>query len=298
MTGGPLVAAMAVASVLGFALARRLGPGRADPLARRILRAAYWAGVFAMPPVLAAAPVRAVGLAVPLAIATHVTTFMIARAYARQAFRDAPEQAAFTLAAYWGNTGWLGLPVCVAVLGPAALPTATLYAMAVSAPYNLVVGATFAAARGTVGARAVLHAARRNHYLGPTLVAIAWSLAGLPVPAALVTAGRTVTLVSALPVMGAVGMVLAAAPLRPDRHLGSALAIRLGLSPALLALAALVVEVPRAFVVQAGMATGVNALMMAGEHRLPVRRIAPAIAWSTALVVVGAGLWVELGPGR
>ncbi len=296
MTGTPLVAAMATAVVLGLLLARRVGRTRSEDVARRILRAAYWVGIAAVPPVLAAAPVREVGLAVPVAMATHMTTFLAARLYARRAFAEEPEQAAFTLAAYWGNTGWLGVPVAVAVLGPDALSTATLYAFAVSAPYNLVVGATFAAARGTVGLAPVLAAARRNHYLVPTACAVAWSLAGLPVPHPLVEAGRALTLGSSLPVMAALGLVLAWAPLRPDRHLGSALAIRLGLSPALLGLAALVVDVPRAFLVQAGMATGVNALMMAGEHRLPVRRVAPVIAWSTALVVAGAAIWVELVP--
>ena len=71
--------------------------------------------------------------------------------------------------------------------------------------------------------------------------------------------------------------------------IGVALALRLVVAPGLmLALSALVVEVPDPFLIQAAMACGINGLAVAHVFGLDLRLAAGAIAWSTAVVLVAA----------
>jgi predicted permease len=58
--------------------------------------------------------------------------------------------------------------------------------------------------------------------------------------------------------------------------------------PLLLALTAPLVDLPRAFLLQAAMPSGINGLVIAHAYGLDLRTSAGAIAWSTAIVVVAA----------
>jgi predicted permease len=72
---------------------------------------------------------------------------------------------------------------------------------------------------------------------------------------------------------------------------GVALALRLLVAPALVALAsALLVTLPDAYLLQAAMPTGINALVVAHAYGLDLRLLASATAWSTAIVVAAASL--------
>jgi predicted permease len=283
----PLV--LGCAFVPGLVLGRRADR---SALARSIWRVLYWAGLPVVPIVLAAAPVAAAGPAVLAATASLIALTLLARAYARVRFESSAERAAFTLSAFWPNTGWLGVPVSVAVLGPGAIPTALLYANVASGPHNFLVGGTIAASHRGEGLRSVLGAAvRRNHYLVPTLIGVAWALLDVPHPHALAHVASTWALVSAPLAFFAFGIVIARAPIAPDGDVWAAVLLRVGLSPLLLLATTPFVAIPRAFVLQASMATGLSTLSFAGEHGLPLRRLAPPIAWSTALVLAAACLW-------
>jgi hypothetical protein len=283
---------LAAALVPGFALGRR-GP-------RPRLQAAIWRGLYWgwMPVVvlsLAGAPLASAGLAVAAGTAGLLTTALVAGAYARKRFGSSAERAAFTLSAFWGNTGWLGVPLTVALLGTGALPAAILYASVASAPHNFLVGGTIAASHGRrITARTVLAAARRNHYLLPTLLGLAWAASGAPRPPGSSSAVAWLAVGAAVAGFFGLGLILARVPLAPDRDVCAALAIRLGLSPALLLAATPFLAVPRPFLLQAGMATGLNTLSFAGKHDLPLRRIAPTIAWGTVLVVLAASAWLAV----
>jgi predicted permease len=75
---------------------------------------------------------------------------------------------------------------------------------------------------------------------------------------------------------------------------GVALALKLLVAPAIvLALSQLVLDVPDPYLVQAAMASAINAIVIAHEYGLDGGLTAAAIAWSTAIVVV-AGLAVAL----
>jgi predicted permease len=286
----PLLLALAI--LPGFLLGRR---GTPPALARDIQRVIYWGWLPIVPLALAGAPLASAGLAVAAGTAGLFTTAIVAGAYARRRFPESADRAAFTLAAFWGNTGWLGVPVTVALLGTGALPAALLYANVASAPHNFLVGGTIAASHGRrVTGRTLLAAFRRNHYLLPTAIGLAWAVSGVPRPPGTGSLLAWLAPVVALPAFFALGLILARVPLRPDRDTYAALVIRLGLSPVLLLSMTPFLAVPRPFLVQAGMATGLNTLNFAGEHGLPVRLVAPTIAWSTMLVLTGAAVWLAV----
>jgi malate permease and related proteins len=56
----------------------------------------------------------------------------------------------------------------------------------------------------------------------------------------------------------------------------------------MLALSALVVDVPDAYLVQAAMPSGINSLVIAHAYGLDLKITASALAWTTAVVIAGA----------
>ncbi len=266
----------------GYLLARGRHP---HELTRdRLWRGIYWAGLFTLPVLLASAPIREAGPAVLAATGCLLCVVAAASAYARRRYPATADRAAFTLAAFWPNTGWLGMPVCAALLGPSSLPTAALYASLASAPHNMLVGGSLAAAHSHRGFAAVRAALLTNRLVLPVLIGLAWAASGVGT-FGLAEPARWVTLAVAFPAFLALGLTLGGLDLRPDRDVGASLVLRLGLSPALLMLASLAIDVPAAFLVQAGMATGLNTLTMSAEHGLPQGHIARCVAWSTGLVL-------------
>jgi predicted permease len=290
--GGLAVPLLIVAIALGTAVGRRID-GR--PLARRLWRTIYWTNLPLFPVIVAAAPVKEVGSAVLAAYGVLLLTVTGVQIYARFRFRDTAERAAFQLAATWANTGWLGPPVVTAVLGPQALPTALLYAGAVSAPFNMLVNATLAATHDRARVLQIFRVSiARNHYLGPTLAGLVYGLAGGPVPARLLDAAQFVIVAGAIPAFFGFGLVLARTSLVPDGTVGAALLTRLVIAPGLLLATGAVVAMPRAFVLQAGMATGMNVLVLSSEHRLPLRPVVATIFWGTLTVLLAAGTYLAL----
>ena len=202
------------------------------------------------------------------------------------------------------NTGYLGLAVVAALRGFDALGEAVAYDVLVSGPALLVgafaVGAAFGA-RGGEGPRERLVAFLTRN---PPLYA---AIAALVAPASfapnlLVDASR-VAVIALLPLgFFVVGVTLAAEaeegalrfPPPLSRAVGVALVLKLLVAPAImLALSQVVLSVPDPYLVQAAMASAINAIVIAHEYGLDRGLAAGAIAWSTAIVVV-AGLVVAL----
>jgi predicted permease len=193
------------------------------------------------------------------------------------------------------NTGYLGLPTVVAVLGASHLSQAVAYDQIVSGPtfytVGFAIGALFGSRHEHVTARQLASAVTRN----PPLLAAAAGLV-LPaslIPSVLVEAARPV--VDGLLVVGfvVVGISLSAARredyasllARPNRHVGAALIIRFGVTPAVLIAASLAgLAVPTAYLLQAAMPTGVNSLIIGHRFGLDQRLIATTIVWSTLAV--------------
>lgn len=205
------------------------------------------------------------------------------------------------------NTGYLGLPMAVALLHGGALGSAVAYDQLVSGPglflIGFGVGAAFGEAPGSPGrgggARLRAFVTRNPPLLAVIagLLAPAW-LAPDPLPA--ISHG----VVAGLLVLGffIVGVNLSSerrsdgAPLleRPDAPVLLALGLRLAAAPLLVAtLSALTVTVPTAYILQAAMPTGINSLIVGHAYRLNQRMIATIIVWSTAVVLTG-GLAVSV----
>lgn len=198
------------------------------------------------------------------------------------------------------NTGYLGLPVCVALLGSRVLTHAVAYDQVVSGPMVFTAGFAVGAAFGTRGSSRPVERARAFVTRNPPL----WgAVAGLLVPVALVPHPLVVAahiVVDALLVLGffTVGVYLSAerredqAPLleRPDRRVALALGLRFGITaPLLLLVSAAGVAIPSAYLLQAAMPSGINSLIVGHAFGLDQRLIATIIVWSTLLVLL-AGL--------
>jgi hypothetical protein len=196
------------------------------------------------------------------------------------------------------NTGYLGLPMAVALLGAHSLGAAVAYDQLVSGPALFIigfgVGATFGAhARGGAGARVRTFLTRN-----PPLIGVLAGLLATPAlaPAPLPTISHVV--VAALLVLGffAVGITLSSerredgAPLleRPDRRVGLAVLLRMAVAPAVLgALSLLIVRVPSAYLLQSAMPTGINSLVVGHAYGLDQRLMATIIVWSTMIGLIG-----------
>lgn len=201
------------------------------------------------------------------------------------------------------NTGYLGLPTVVALLGPGQLATGVAYDQLVSSPLLFTAGFGVGAGFGTRSGTGMRERLRAFFARNPPLLAV---LAGLIAPASaapevLVHASHYVVL--ALLVLGffAVGVNLGAeadagiGPLpRPDAPVVCAIVLRMALTPLLLLVfSAAVVSVPRAYLLQAAMPSGINALIVGHLYGLDLRLIATTIGWCTAFALL-VGVAVSL----
>jgi predicted permease len=197
------------------------------------------------------------------------------------------------------NTGYLGYPLTVALLGRDSLSTAVLYDVLVSGPCLLLgafaVGAAFGSRSGERPRDRLAVFLTRNP---PLFAAIAGLLAPRALaPAFLVDASQAL-IVAILPLgFFAVGATLAEnaergrlpIPPRFTRPVAVAVLSRLLLAPALLAaLAAPLIELPTAYRLMSAMPTGINSMVVAHAYGLDMEITSEAVAWSTALVIAAA----------
>ncbi|MGB7589010.1 MAG: AEC family transporter [Solirubrobacterales bacterium] len=197
------------------------------------------------------------------------------------------------------NTGYLGYPLTVALLGRHQLPTAVLYDVLVSGPSLLLGAFAVGAAFGTKAGESPRERVRAFFTRNPPLYA---AIAGLLAPHALaphllvdISQGLIVAI---LPIgFFAVGATLAEGaehgdlPIPPPLTRPVALAVisRLAVAPALLMLfAAPLIHLPAAYRLLAAMPTGLNSMVVAHAYGLDMEITAEAVTWSTAIVVAAA----------
>jgi predicted permease len=300
---GVVLIAAAVAASVGIGVtAERRRPRAAALAARRSLTLMLYALI---PPLiffnLAASEIdiehgAGLGLGlVAVALAGLVAWWLASRALGLARHRT----GAVVVAVLCMNTGYLGYPLTVALLGREELSTAVLYDVLVSGPSLLLgafaVGAAFGARAGEgVGERARAFFTRNP----PLYAAIAGLLApGALAPQPLVDVSQAIV-VAILPLgFFAVGATLAEnaergrLPMPPPLTgpVALAVALRLALAPALLlALAAPLIELPTAYLLLAAMPTGINSMVVAHAYGLDMEITAEAVTWSTAIVVLAA----------
>jgi hypothetical protein len=210
-----------------------------------------------------------------------------------------PRTGAVICAVLSVNTGYLGYPLTVALLGRDQLSTAVLYDVLVTGPCLLLgafaVGAAFGTKAGE-GPRERIHAFFTRN---PPLYA---AIAGLLAPAALAPSAAVdasqALIVAILPLgFFAVGATLAEnaehgeLPMPPPltRPVAVATVSRLAVAPLLLmALAAPLIELPAAYRLLSAMPSGINTMVVAHAYGLDMEITAEAVTWTTAIVVVAS----------
>jgi predicted permease len=197
------------------------------------------------------------------------------------------------------NTGYLGYPLAVALLGRDQLPTAVLYDVLVTGPCLLLgafaVGAAFGTKAGETPRQRVAAFFTRNP---PLYAAIAGLLAPDALAPDLLVDLSQILIVAILPIgFFAVGATLAenaeqgALPMPPKltRPVMVAIVTRLAIVPGLLMLlAAPLIDLPAAYRLLSAMPSGLNSLVIAHAYGLDMEITAEAVTWSTAIVVLAA----------
>jgi predicted permease len=197
------------------------------------------------------------------------------------------------------NTGYLGYPLTVALLGRGQLSEAALYDVIVTGPSLLLgafaVGAAFGTKAGESPGQRVGAFFTRNP---PLYAAVAGLLAPDALAPTLLVDLSQALIVAILPIgFFAVGATLAEGaehgelPLPPPltRPVLLALFSRLALVPALLMLlAAPLIDLPAAYRLMSAMPSGINAMVVTHAYGLDNQIVAEAITWSTAIVVLAA----------
>jgi len=195
------------------------------------------------------------------------------------------------------NTGYLGYPMTVAILGSAALPHIVVYDQLINGPMVSTAGFAVGAAFGAGENDRLRDRVRAFFTRNPPLAA---AVLGLLVPASfappiLVSVAHAV--VDALLVVGflVVGIYLASERREdqarllelPDRRVGIALGCRFLINPALLgALSLAGVGIPSAYLLGSLMPSGISSLLIGHAYGLNQRLIATTIVWSTLLVLI------------
>jgi predicted permease len=195
------------------------------------------------------------------------------------------------------NSGYLGYPLVLSLLGSDALGEAVVYDIVVPAPSLLLLGFGAGAAFGTKAGEGFGDRVIAFFTKNPPLYA---AIAGLLAPDALapdvlvdISRGFVIAL---LPIgFFAVGAVLAeeveekrvelGSPFDPP--VGAAILLRLLIAPGLLLLLSLpFIDLPGPYLLLAAMPCGINTLVVAHVYGLDSKLAAQAVAWTTAIAIV------------
>jgi hypothetical protein len=195
------------------------------------------------------------------------------------------------------NSGYLGYPLVLSLLGSDALGQAVVYDIVVPAPSLLLLGFGAGAAFGTKAGEGFRDRVIAFFTKNPPLYA---AIAGLLVPDSfapdvLVDISRGFV-IALLPIgFFAVGAVLAeeveekrvelGSPIDPP--VGAAILLRLLIAPGLLLLLSLpFIDLPGPYLLLAAMPCGINTLLVAHVYGLDSKLAAQAVAWTTAIAIV------------
>jgi len=293
--------AIVVSTLVGAGAERRYDE-RARAVARRLLDVVLW---LVLPPVAFLAVARldfggGVGAGLGLAyLALTVAGTLAWLVGTRLLGLSRPAVGALIVVVVLANTGYLGLPLSAALLGIDELGTAVVFDQLVSGPMVYLAGFAVGAAFGTKAGEGWRARVRAFFLRNPVLPAVALGLVApeaLAPDVAVEIAGYVV--IALLPVGFFVLGVNLAAESREEgaralpafsRPVAVALVLRMGVAPGLLLLAsAALVSLPDAYLLQAAMPSGINALVVAHAYGLDLRLTAGAITWTTVAAVGGA----------
>jgi len=240
------------------------------------------------------------GVGIGLGLIVAAITSLIAWALASRVLGlSRPQTGAVICAVLTVNTGYLGYPLTVALLGRDELSTAVLYDVLVSGPSLLLGAFAVGAAFGTKAGEGPRERVRAFFTRNPPLYAAVAALLAPDAlaPSVLVELSQAL-LVAILPLgFFAVGATLAEnaehgeLPIPPPftRPVALAVGMRLAVAPALLMLlAAPLIDLPAAYRLLSAMPSGINSMVVAHAYGLDMEITAEAVTWSTAIVVAAS----------
>lgn len=298
-----VIGVMAALTLVGWLLRRRFGLGGAA--ARRIndwvLNATLPVAIFTA---MHAAPVDAGSLWAPLLTSVATVLVLVAAEGLGRVLRlERKARATFALAATFGNTGFIGYPVVVALFGEAWLPQAVLIDQIGPGAMAVTLGA-YVAANASVSpqSRFAWREELRRVLLFPPLIALVvgatWRLLELPAAPRVLELPLQVFGAATVPlVMVAFGILLEAGALRSALGLAALVGLlRLVVSPVAtlgLSAAAGLPPIPTAVAtLQLAMPTMMFTLVLALRYELRPRLAAAFIFATMAASVVTLPLWV------
>ena len=218
-----------------------------------------------------------------------------------------PSTGAMMVCAGIANTGYLGVPLARSLFdGSQAVGQAITYDVVVSATFLLLVGFAIGAAFGTRAGETPRERARAFLVRNPPLFAF---ILALVAPRSLSPDWARDAAQVAVLALAPLGFFALGVNLMQEQEDGvrvfpppltTPVAVTIGLrllvAPAVMAtLSLLVVHVPPPFLLQSGMACGINGLAVAHLYGLDLRITAAAVAWSTTIVLTAAALIAAFG---
>ena len=231
----------------------------------------------------------------------RITVFLLAWLIGTRVLKlERSSTGALIAAVVMANTGYLGIPVVALLLGGDQIGLAVTWDVVVTPPAMLILGFAAGAAFGTRAGDTGGERLKAFFVRNPPLYAL---ILALILPESLNPSwGPELAEVLAL-AMAPIGFFALGVNLLREHDeegirifpppftapVATAVFLRVIFAPALVfLLAKVIIDVPDAFLVEAGMASGINALAVAHLFGLNMRIVVGAIAWSTLLVVIGA----------
>jgi malonate transporter and related proteins len=212
--------------------------------------------------------------------------------------RDLASSTMFGMTAAMTNTGFVALPVLQAIYGqPAVLPAAiaTLFVAVVMFPATVIL--LEIDGRGPRGPSADAAALAKQIVLNPmvlsTLVGLAWSVAGLPLPAP-VTAYMNIIAGALTPcALFAIGLGLSVEAVRSNLAASAALAVvKLVAMPLLVYGLCVACGLNPLYTIAAVMPTAKTVYILAGEYKVEEPLVASTVSMTTLFSVVTLLGWL------
>ncbi len=229
--------------------------------------------------------------------AGSVITTLLGVFFARRVFRTRlAEQSMFGMVSIFGNTGYMGIPLCIVAFGEAgALPAivATVFQTIVMIPfYAVLIEADLRGEKGMKAAWEVTKSLGRNPLMISSLAGIGWSFTGLALPASVQTFCEILAPAAGPSALFAIGLFMVGKPLFYGFPEISALSVfKLLIHPAITYVFFIyVVDVDPLWqavgILMSALPAGALCFVVAQNYNVYVQRTSAAILFTTLLAVI------------
>ena len=229
--------------------------------------------------------------------AGSVITMIIGIFFARVVFKTRlAEQSMFGMVSIFGNTGYMGIPLCIVAFGEAgALPAivATVFQSIIMIPvFAVLIESDLRGQKGLKAAVDVTKSLARNPLMVSSVAGISWSFTGLPLPAPVETFCLILSGAAGPSALFAIGLFMVGKPLfHGFSEVASVSMIKLFIHPLITWLFfAYVFEVEPLWqgvgILMAALPAGALCFVVAQNYNVYVQRTSAAILFSTIIAVL------------